>query len=175
MKQSTAMIGVVVLVAVAGAAILMVGTARAAPVINLYMTDPPQYSEDVAAINITFTSVELRAVGVNESWITLMGNSTTINLLDIVNSSQKLGSFSVPAGNYTEIRFMVSTAVAVIGNETVVLDIPSGNQTGLKVHFASPLSLAAGASVNMTIDIRADNQGIHNGMLIPSMHATITP
>jgi len=66
MKRTTAAIGMVALVAVIGAAIYFVGAANAAPVINLYLTDPPQYRSDITAINITFTKIELRASGENE-------------------------------------------------------------------------------------------------------------
>jgi hypothetical protein len=176
MKTTTVVLGIVVVVAVGLFALGMVGTTSATATLNLYMTDPPRYDSDVKSINITFTRIELnQVVGDNESWITLSGNATTIDLLSIINSSTRLGSFLVPVGNYTQIRFSVSTATALIGNDTVTLTIPSGNETGLKVHFGQPLVLGSGASVNMTIDIRADNDGIHNGKLIPSMQATVTP
>lgn len=175
MNKSYAIIGIVVAAAILGVAAYMVGTTSAAPVINLYMMDPPHYSGNVTAINITFTSIAIHSVVENESWITLTGNTTTINLLDIINSSEKLGSFSVPAGNYTQLRFMVSNATAVIDGQTYVLEIPSGSQTGLKVHFDSILALKAGQSVNMTIDIQVDDSDMHNGKLTPSMHAIIAP
>jgi hypothetical protein len=151
------------------------GTGAQTGTVKLFMTDPPSYSSNITSINITFTKIELaQLVGGNETWITLTGNATTIDLLKIVNSTQNLGSFQVPVGNYSQIRFNVSTATALINNQTVALTIPSGAETGLKVHFENPFQLTVNSTVLITIDINADNNGIHNGKLVPSMQATIS-
>jgi hypothetical protein len=144
--------------------------------ISLFMTDPPHYSDNVTGINITFTQIALNMVNStgNETWIVLTNDSTTIDLFDIINVTESLGNFSVPVGNYSQIRFMTSTASAMINGEIVNLTIPSGAQTGLKVHFQTPFEVKAGGIVIITIDITADNNGIHNGKLIPSMHATVS-
>jgi hypothetical protein len=88
--------------------------------------------------------------------------------------TQSLGSFKVPVGNYSQIRFMTSNATAVINNQTAILTIPSGAETGLKVHFQTPFQITTNGAVTITIDITADNDGIHNGKLIPSMSSTIS-
>jgi hypothetical protein len=144
--------------------------------IRLFMTDPPHYSNNITSINITFTEIDLNQVNStgNETWIVLTSNATTIDLLQIVNATQSLGSFSVPVGNYSQIRFMTSNATAMINNQTTNLTIPSGAETGLKVHFQTPFQITANGTLTMTIDITADNDGIHNGKLIPSMSATIS-
>jgi hypothetical protein len=144
--------------------------------IRLFMADPPHYSNNITSINITFTEIDLNQVNStgNETWIVLTSNITTIDLLQIVNVTQNLGSFSVPVGNYSQIRFMATNATAVIDNQIAHLPIPSGAETGLKVHFQTPLQITANGTVTITIDITADNDGIHNGKLIPSMSATIS-
>jgi hypothetical protein len=63
----------------------------------------------------------------------------------------------VLAGNYAQIRFMVSNAPAKNGDDIVILEMPSGSQTRLKVHFEDTLRLVVSSCVNMTTDVRADN------------------
>ena len=144
--------------------------------VRLFMTDPPHYSDNVTSINITFTQIALNQVNStgNDTWIVLTSSATTIDLLQIVNVTQSLGSFKVPAGNYSQIRFMATNATAVIDNQIVHLPIPGGAETGLKVHFQTPFQITVNGIVTITIDITADNDGIHNGKLIPSMSATIS-
>jgi len=172
----------VILAAIAAVVILFflaynfIGTTNASGTVTLLMTDPPRY-ENISSINITFTRIELNRVGIsdNEGWRALTGNSMTIDLLSIVNVTANLGSYKVPVGNYSQIRFMVSTATAAVNGQIVNLIIPSGAETGLKVHFQQPFELRADSPITIMIDISADNNGIHNGKLIPSMKATILP
>jgi hypothetical protein len=153
----------------------LVPTVSAMGTIRLLITDPPHYSDNVTSINITFTEIALHQVNsTSEAWIVLTNDSTTINLFDIINVTESLGNFSVPAGNYTQIRFMASNASAMINGGIVNLTIPSGEQTGLKVHFQGPFELKAGSTVTITIDITADDNNIHNGKLVPSMSATVS-
>lgn len=144
--------------------------------VRLLITDPPHYSGDVSSITITFTQIALNRVDSEggESWLVLTNGSTTIDLLQVINVTESLGNFEVPVGSYNQIRFMASNAVATIDGEPVVLTIPSGAQTGLKVHFQTPLEVKAGVVVTVTIDITADDNNIHNGKLVPSMSATFS-
>jgi len=174
MNAKLVIAGAIALLAVAGFA-LMSQPVSAMGTVNIYVTDPPRYSENVTHIYITFDRIEICAVGSgNGTWITLSGNTTTIDLLQLVNSAESLGNFSITAGNYSQIRLMSSAATAVIDNETVPLTIPSGSQTGLKVHFSSPLVLDPGESVSITLDISADGNEIHNGKLVPSLQAYVS-
>ncbi len=176
-KAYAAAAGVVVVVLVG--VILFAGFLPAGQAaIALTIRDPPpqMYSADVQSINITFTEIQVHMVNsTGDSWITLTSNqSTTIDLLHIVNSTESLGSFNIPAGNYTEIRFMVSSATATINGTVVQLTIPSGAQTGLKAHFPNSLTLKAGSSVDIMLDISADDSGIHHGMMVPSLTAMVS-
>jgi len=155
----------------------LIPTVSAMGTIRLLITDPPHYSGDVTSINITFTEIALHQVNsTGEAWIVLTNSTdpTTIDLFKIIDVTQSLGNFTVPAGNYSQIRFMASNASAMINGEIVNLTIPSGEQTGLKVHFQSPFELKAGGTITITIDITADDNNIHNGKLVPSMSATVS-
>jgi hypothetical protein len=144
--------------------------------VRLLITDPPKYSDNITSITITFSQIALNRVSPegNDTWIVLTNTSRTVDLMKVINVTESLGNFEVPAGNYPQIRFMASNATAVINNETVQLTIPSGDQTGLKVHFNSPLVISANIVTTVTIDITADDKSIHNGKLVPSMSATFS-
>jgi hypothetical protein len=174
MNAKLVIAGSIALLAVAGFALMSIPPVSAMGTVKLYVTDPPRYSETVTHIYITFDKIEICAAGGNESWVKLSGNTTTIDLLQLVNSTESLGNFSIPAGNYSQIRLMTPAATAVVGNETIPLTIPSGSQTGLKVHFGSPMVLDPGGSVSITLDISADGNEIHNGKLVPSLHAYLS-
>jgi hypothetical protein len=144
--------------------------------VRLLITDPPEYSDNITSITITFSQIALNRVGPegNDTWIVLTNASRTIDLMKVINVTESLGNFEVPVGNYSQIRFMASNATAVINNVTVQLTIPSGDQTGLKVHFNSPLVISANLVTTVTIDVTADDKSIHNGKLVPSMSATFS-
>lgn len=154
----------------------LIPAVSATGVVRLLITDPPDYSDNVTSITITFSQIALNRVDSegNEGWVILTNASTTIDLMKIIDVNASLGNFEVPVGNYTQIRFMASNATAVINNETVQLTIPSGSQTGLKVHFKGPLLISSNIVATITIDITADGKSIHNGKLVPSMSATIS-
>jgi|GEM_PF-1915445 len=150
-------------------------TVSATGMVRLLITDPPKYSDNISSISITFSQIALCQVGSNgnETWIALTDTGRTIDLMKIINVTESLGNFEVPVGNYSQIRFMTPNATAVINNETVQLTIPSSAQTGLKVHFKSPLIISSNIVATVAIDIAADDKSIHNGKLVPSMSATI--
>jgi hypothetical protein len=146
---------------------------------NLFIRDPPPYSADVQSINITFTRIEMHRIafanGTGESWINLtLDSPVTINLLTVINTTKQLGSFFIPAGNYTELRFIVGEAKAEIGGAVTTLRIPSGDESGLKVIFPEKLNLKAGQTASTIVDINADDNNIHNGILRPTLKATFT-
>ena len=158
----------------------LIPTVSAMGTVRLFVTDPPHYSDNVTHIYITFSQIALNQVNSasGDNWTVLTNDTTTIDLLALVNVTESLGNFSVPVGNYSQIRFLNPIASAVIFNGTanviVPLEVPSGNQTGLKVQFQPPFEIKADGIVTITIDISANNNGIHNGKLIPSMHATVS-
>src|SRR5262249_973256 len=85
----------------------------------------------VTAVNVTVTRVDAH---VGSQWMTLGTPNTTINLLDFVTHDTLLSSGPLPAGTYSQVRFIVSDANVVDASGTHNLTIPSGMQTGIKVN-----------------------------------------
>lgn len=138
---------------------------------TLYIQDPPDYT-GVTSIKLTFSEVDL--LSTNGTWTKLTSSSTSIDLVQVINLPKDMGTFKVPAGTYTQIRFMTSQAVAVVNGQDILLQIPSGSQTGMKVVIPNGLTLSPGGGANLYVDITLDNNGIHNGYLVPTMTASVS-
>jgi len=130
--------------------------------LKLYLSDAPIDTENVTAVNITIQEIQYHLDG---EWIICgeFEGPKTYNLLELTEgNSTLLGEFTLPAGNYTQIRFMLDIPekgsspanpgcyIKFANNSTEPLFVPSGNQTGYKAigHFEVPV----GGTVEVTAD-----------------------
>jgi hypothetical protein len=131
-------------------------------ILKLYLSDAPIDTENVTAVNITIDEIQYHLDG---EWITCEGfeGPKTYNLLELTEgNSALLGELTLPAGNYTQIRFMLDIAdkgspppspgcfIEFADNSTAPLFVPSGGETGYKAigQFEVP--------VNGTVEVTAD-------------------
>ncbi len=130
--------------------------------LELYLSDAPIDTENVTAVNITIQEIQYHLTG---EWITCeeyTGNQT-YDLLELTGGNiTLLGEFTLPAGNYTQIRFILDIPemgshptspgcyIEFDGNSTEPLFVPSGGETGYKAigRFEVP--------VNGTVEVTAD-------------------
>jgi hypothetical protein len=130
--------------------------------LKLYLCDAPLDAENVTGVYITINEIQYHLVG---QWITCeqFEGPKTYDLLELTGgNSALLGELTLPAGNYTQIRFMLDipekgsqTAnpgcyIEFTDNSTESLFAPSGEKTGYKAigHFEVP--------VNGTVEVTAD-------------------
>ena len=130
--------------------------------LKLYLCDAPLDAENVTGVYITINEIQYHLVG---QWITCeeFEGPKTYDLLELTGgNSALLGELTLPAGNYTQIRFMLDipekgsqTAnpgcyIEFADNSTEPLFAPSGEKTGYKAigHFEVP--------VNGTVEVTAD-------------------
>jgi hypothetical protein len=130
--------------------------------LKLYLCDAPLDAENVRGVYITINEIQYHLVG---QWITCeqFEGPKTYDLLELTGgNSALLGELTLPAGNYTQIRFMLDipekgsqTAnpgcyIEFTDNSTEPLFAPSGEKTGYKAigHFEVP--------VNGTVEVTAD-------------------
>lgn len=126
------------------------------------MVDSPGAYEQV---NIVVQKVEVHAAGSDSTsgWLTLNENAATYDLLKLRNgASAVLGSGSLDAGHYTQIRLILGTGSnVVINGSTFQLDVSSGAQTGVKLNHE--FDIQAGQVYSLLLDFNAQNSIILTG------------
>lgn len=122
--------------------------------VQISIRDPPQqpYDSSITAIDVTFTGIEIHSANAGDAsgWHTIT-TGATVNLFTVLNVSKVLGSTSLPAGKYTELRFNVSQVVVTKSGIKVTYTIPSGS---LKIPITGAGAQAYGAlTVNVELDL----------------------
>jgi len=148
--------------------------------LTLSITDPPPqpYDSSISAITVTFTRIEIHSAGAgNDSgWHTIITGGT-VDLMKILNVSKVLGTTSIPAGKYTEIRFSISQTIIIVSGVNVDYTVPSANQTGFKVPITGGgLQVVGGLSAYVQLDLAFKNSDIINNpqhVLSPVATATV--
>jgi len=97
---------------------------------SVALSDAPP-GADVTAVNVTIDRVE---ANVNGAWTPITSVPKSFNFLDLVKNETILGSASLPAGQYTQVRLFPSSATVTDSTGTHNVTIPSGAQTGVKVN-----------------------------------------
>ncbi len=133
---------------------------------NLSITDAPIDADNVTGVYITVQSVQYHR---NGQWAAMEGfdGPKVYNLLELTNGeSALLGSLSLPAGEYTQIRFMLDVPeegvaslpsnpgsyIAYSDKDDDPLFIPSGAQTGYKVTADEPFTVPENGEIDVTVD-----------------------
>ena len=96
----------------------------------------------------------------------------TYNLLELQGDvNANLGTVTIPAGTYTQMRFIVDEATLTLasgstfsdGTDTKALKVPSGMQTGIKVTFSSPLVITEGGHSILVADMNVARNFVFTG------------
>lgn len=141
---------IIVAIAVATSAFILFSAASSGT-LTLEVTDAPVAG--VSHIYLTISGIELQGSGNTTS--SFSSSSRQFDLLALVNVTQILGVSKLPTGNYSMIRFDVSSAVATIGGTNVTLAVPSG-----QVKVPISLQIKSGATTTVVLDITADMTNI---------------
>ena len=130
--------------------------------LRLYLCDAPLDAENVTGVYITINEIQYHRDG---QWITCeeFAGNQTYNLLELTGgNSALLGELALPAGNYTQIRFMLDIPekgpqpvnpgcyIKFADNSTEPLFVPSGGQSGYKATGRFEVS------ANETVEVTAD-------------------
>ncbi|HEY3378724.1 MAG TPA: DUF4382 domain-containing protein [Armatimonadota bacterium] len=128
--------------------------------VKLLLGDAPVVLPDgttVDSVNVPITRIVLLGQADNEATAVVLydgGNAPTpLDLLSLANQSltalqqspiaTSLGTVSVPAGHYTQMRLVLgSGATAMVNGAPIDLKVPSGMETGLKVKVNLDLGAA---------------------------------
>ena len=130
--------------------------------LKLYLSDAPMDAENVTGVYITINEIQYH---LDSQWITCeeFEGPQTYDLLELTGgNSTLLGELTLPAGNYTQIRFMLDIPekgshpanpgcyIEFADNSTEPLFVPSGNETGYKAIGRFEVT------VNGTVEVTAD-------------------
>ena len=156
------LLSVAIILAMLAALGVSCGQALGTGTLKLYLSDAPIDAENVTGVYITINEIQYHLDG---QWITCeeFAGPQTYNLLELTGGNfTLLGELTLPAGNYTQIRFMLDIPekgphpanpgcyIEFADNSTEPLFVPSGGETGYKAigHFE--------VSVNGTVEVTAD-------------------
>jgi Domain of unknown function (DUF4382) len=142
------------------------GQALQTGTLKLYLSDAPLDAENVAGVYITINEIQYHLDG---QWVTCEGfaGNQTYDLLELSGGNLALlGNFTLPAGNYTQIRFMLNITekgspeanpgcyIEFADNSTEPLFAPSGGQTGYKAIGHFEVTANGTAEVIADFDVR---------------------
>ena len=156
------------------------GQALGTGTLKLYLCDAPLDAENVTGVYITINEIQYH---VDNQWITckeFVGNQT-YNLLELTGgNSALLGELTLPAGHYTQIRFMLDIPekgssptspgcyIEFADNSNEPLFAPSGGETGYKAigNFE--------VTVNETVEVTADFD-VHEAVVLAGSSYILKP
>lgn len=119
--------------------------------LDMYVKDSP---ENWTYVNVTFSLVQVHQANATDSegWYNLTPSTSgpvTVNLAALQNLSALLGTATLKAGMYTQLRIVVSQATGVMQNGTEVnFTVPSGNLV-----TTDPFNITSGQTTGQTIEI----------------------
>jgi len=149
-------------------------------ILKLYLSDAPLDAENVTGVYITINEIQYH---LDNQWITceeFVGNQT-YNLLELTGeNSALLGELTLPAGHYTQIRFMLDIPekgssptspgcyIKFADNSVEPLFAPSGGETGYKAigNFE--------VFVNGTVEVTADFD-VHKAVVLAGSSYILKP
>lgn len=152
MKTSIIVAAVVVVAVVAGGVAAAIFLMPSGGNLVIGVKDAPSTGA-VSHIYLTITDLTLQGNGNSSTSYKL--NATTFDLLKLTNVTKWLGKNSIPAGNYTMVRFSVTKAIATVSGSNVTLTVPSG-EIKVPMHF----TIASGKTTTVVLDITADMTAI---------------
>ena len=138
--------------------------------LSLGLTDAPLVDEDnVTGVFITISSIEYHTA--DGGWNTMEDFNTSVNPINLLEwqdgASISLGDFQMPAGKYTQIRFMLDAEeenqrpksntgcfIQFDGDRNETLYVPSGSQTGYKAIGTYDVPVNGSVHVTADFDVR---------------------
>lgn len=130
--------------------------------LKLIMVDAPAGYDEV---NIVVTRVEVHRTDAdsNSGWFVINDITATYDLLTLRNgASVILGNNSLDAGHYSQIRLLIGQGSnIVVDGITYPLEIPSGEQTGVKLNHS--FEILSATLYELILDFDAERSIVQTG------------
>lgn len=125
-------------------------TATKTGIVEVRATDAP--AAGVSKIVVTTSNIQVhKADAAEDSWTTVVDKETTFDLVAITGAEVFLGSQTIAAGSYTQIRLDVTKVVVTLEGKEVVAKLP-----GEKLKVVRPWEVKEGEKTILTLDFDAD-------------------
>jgi len=106
----------------------------------------------VSSIMVTTSNIQIhKADTTDDSWITVVSQEKTFDLVAIQGAEVFLGSANVSSGNYTQIRLDVTKVIVTLAGKEITAILPSD-----KLKVVGPWEVKAGQKTILTLDFQAD-------------------
>ena len=117
----------------------------------LQITDAPgDLNITHANVNISLVQVHMSAGGVNNTtagWYTVVNESQTFDLIDLIDVKEFFGSANLSVGMYTQIRLTVESCVITVNGTEYNCTVPSG-----AIKLIKPFVLIPDQTITLTMD-----------------------
>lgn len=148
--------------------------------LTLSIADPPPngYSSSITGIYVNISEIDIHSAGAgnNSGWHTI-ATGISLNLMSVISVSKLLGTTSLPAGKYSDLRFFASQAVITVNGANSTYTIPSGSQAGIKVQIPNGgFHIYGGQTLTVHLDLSFKSNEILNNptkTLAPVATATV--
>jgi hypothetical protein len=144
--------GAVALAIACGSSIAANAPAAGKGQLRVDLVDAPNPAVDEIWVNITRVTAHSTSAG----WVTVASFPTplAVDLLKLQSSAALLGLVDLPPGTVTQLRLVVAPDGnhVVTGGQSVPLKVPSGCESGIKIHGPWEITACDRASVTLDFD-----------------------
>ena len=155
---------------------LYLASSGGAAMVSSLVQDPPAASLSnprilVARVELIPGRQEIADFGEDGEWFSLTPSENDVSAL--------LGTAEVPAGDYAQLRLILTEATVDVDGQATELIVPSGTQTGVKFDFPSPLHIEENGTTNLVVVFNIDESYVVTGngrvLFKPVIHASVAP
>jgi len=156
--------------------------------LTLKLTDAPMPYNQFMAVNITIDKIELGNAADANSFIVIMNQSTTYNMLTLVNGiTETMANMEIPEGQYDTLRLYISSTEMVMNNgDSFTYNMSqnglsgSGNMMGGSMVFNNQtgsiditldhfINIMAGSQNDFLMDLDIDHSFMLDGLTFSGM------